>query len=78
MGETACADIIIGVDTHEQVHAAVAIDALGTRLGMMTVPVGQWKGLPDTRDLGAVPGSDPGLRRRGDRVLRRWSVPLPA
>src|SRR3712207_458610 len=40
MGETARADIIIGVDTHKHVHAAVAIDALGTRLGTVTVPAG--------------------------------------
>ena len=32
-------DIIIGVDTHKRVHAAVAVDALGTRLGTVTVPV---------------------------------------
>ena len=41
MGETARADIIIGVDTHKHVHAAVAVDALGTRLGTVTVPVGE-------------------------------------
>ncbi len=41
MSETARADIIIGVDTHKHVHAAVAIDALGTRLGTVTVPVGE-------------------------------------
>jgi transposase len=39
MGEAARADIIIGVDTHQHVHAAVAVDALGTRLGTVTVPV---------------------------------------
>ena len=41
MGETARADIIIGVDTHEHVRAAVAIDALGARLGATTIPVGE-------------------------------------
>ena len=41
MGETARADIIIGVDTHKHVHAAVAVDALGARLGTVTVPVGE-------------------------------------
>jgi transposase len=39
MSETARADIIIGVDTHKHVHAAVAIDVLGARLGTMTIPV---------------------------------------
>jgi transposase len=38
MIETARTDIIIGVDTHKHVHAAVAIDGLGTRLGAMIIP----------------------------------------
>jgi transposase len=41
MDETARADVIVGVDTHKHVHAAVAIDALGARLGATTVPVGE-------------------------------------
>jgi transposase len=32
-------DIIIGVDTHKHIHAAVAINALGARVGTMTLPV---------------------------------------
>jgi transposase len=55
MGETARADIIIGVDTHKHVHAAV--DALGTRLGTVTVPVGErgYQTLETwARSLGAV------------------------
>ncbi len=40
MNETARAEIIVGVDTHKHVHAAVAIDRLGARLGAMTIPVG--------------------------------------
>ena len=32
-------DVIIGVDTHKLTHAAVAINALGARLGTMTIPV---------------------------------------
>ena len=32
-------EVIIGVDTHKLTHAAVAISALGARLGAMTVPV---------------------------------------
>ena len=31
-------DIIIGVDTHKLTHAAVAISALGARLGTITIP----------------------------------------
>lgn len=30
--------VIIGVDTHKLTHAAVAIDTLGARLGIMTIP----------------------------------------
>lgn len=40
MSETApIPDVIIGVDTHKLTHAAAAINALGTRLGAMTIPV---------------------------------------
>jgi transposase len=38
MNETMPAEIIVGVDTHKHVHAAVAISALGARLGTMTIP----------------------------------------
>jgi transposase len=39
MIETASStDIIIGVDTHKLTHAAVAISALGARLGSVTIP----------------------------------------
>jgi transposase len=31
--------IIIGVDTHKDVHVAVAINEIGARLGMLTIPV---------------------------------------
>lgn len=39
MSETLSTDIIIGVDTHKFIHAAVAINALGARLSTMTIPV---------------------------------------
>lgn len=49
--------IIIGVDTHKAVHAAVAISELGARLAEMTIPVGA-KGYRDlenwARSLGTV------------------------
>ena len=38
MPETNPAEIIIGVDTHKQTHAAVAINGLGARLGAITLP----------------------------------------
>ena len=38
MPETNPAEIIIGVDTHKQTHAAVAINGLGARLGVITLP----------------------------------------
>ena len=34
------AGIIVGVDTHKNVHAAVALDGLGARLGTTTISVG--------------------------------------
>lgn len=33
-------EVIVGVDTHKHVHAAVAINELGARLGVTTIPVG--------------------------------------
>jgi transposase len=38
MRETNPAEVIIGVDTHKHVHAAAAINALGVRLGTITIP----------------------------------------
>ena len=38
MPETSPDEVIIGVDTHKHAHAAVAINALGARLGMITIP----------------------------------------
>ncbi len=53
----AAAEIIVGVDTHKHVHAAVAISALGARLGTTTVPASA-KGYRDletwARSLGPV------------------------
>ncbi|MBP0447320.1 hypothetical protein J8J14_21350 [Roseomonas sp. SSH11] len=51
------ADIIIGVDTHKLTHAAVAISALGARLGTMTIPAngcGYLALLGWARSLGSV------------------------
>src|SRR3712207_4704834 len=40
MSETAApAGVIVGVDTHKHVHAAVAVNTLGARLGATTIPV---------------------------------------
>jgi transposase len=39
MSEAAPPDIIVGVDTHKQTHAAVAITELGARLAALTIPV---------------------------------------
>jgi transposase len=38
MSKTNPIEIIIGVDTHNDVHAAAAIDGLGARLGTRTIP----------------------------------------
>ena len=39
MSETNSVNIIVGVDTHKDVHAAVAINGIGARLGTLTIPV---------------------------------------
>jgi transposase len=39
MSDIEAAGVIVGVDTHKHVHAAVAINVVGARLGTMTVPV---------------------------------------
>ena len=39
MSKTNLGEIIIGVDTHKDVHAAVAINGIGVRLGTLTIPV---------------------------------------
>ena len=39
MQTTPAAEIVVGIDTHKHTHTAVALNALGARLGAMTVPV---------------------------------------
>jgi transposase len=39
MSNMAAADVIVGVDTHKHIHAAVAINAVGARLDAIVVPV---------------------------------------
>lgn len=38
MNQTIAAEVVVGVDTHKHVHAAVVISAPGARLGGTTVP----------------------------------------
>lgn len=40
MTSTMTTGVIIGVDTHKDVHVAVALDLLGARLAATTIPVG--------------------------------------
>jgi len=58
MPETNPAEVIIGVDTHKHAHAAVALTALGARLGTITVPANR-KGYQEletwARSFGPVP-----------------------
>ena len=57
MSKNTPAEIIVGVDTHKHVHAAVAISGLGARLGKMIAPASA-KGYRDleawAQSLGAV------------------------
>jgi transposase len=41
MDEILPAEIIVGVDTHKHLHAAVAVNAVGARIGTKAVPVGE-------------------------------------
>jgi transposase len=77
-------DIVVGVDTHKQIHAAVALSALGARLGATTVPAsraGYRRITAWARSLGTVAafgvegtgsygaGLARALREEGHRVL---------
>ena len=57
MSKTNSVKIIIGVDTHKDIHAAVATKEIGARLGTLTIPV-RTKGYRDleiwARAFGAI------------------------
>jgi transposase len=36
---TPASDVVVGIDTHKQTHTAVALSAIGTHLGTITIPV---------------------------------------
>jgi transposase len=55
-------DVVIGVDTHKDIHVAVALAPNGGRLGDFRIPT--------TRR-----GYDAGLCRRGHRFFRSRAVP---
>jgi hypothetical protein len=61
MSEILPAEITLGVDTHKDVHIAVAIDTLGARRGAMTIPV-RTEGYRDVmawaRSLGTIRAFD--------------------
>ena len=38
MDEDENRQLVIGVDTHKDLHVAVALDALGVRLGQLLIP----------------------------------------
>jgi transposase len=39
VSQAGCLHIIVGVDTHKHIHAAVALNGLGARLGSTSIPV---------------------------------------
>jgi transposase len=55
MKETNSIKIIVGVDTHKDRHAAVAINEIGARLGALTIPVSP-KGYQDLESWARVFG----------------------
>lgn len=77
-------DIVVGIDTHKHIHAAVALSALGARLGATTVPasragyrrIAAWARSLGTVMAFGVEGTGPygaglarALREAGHRVL---------
>ena len=76
--EAAEALVVLGVDTHADVHVAVALDGLGRRLGAKTVPTTEagyaallaWAEGFGTLDRIGVEGSG--------SFVRRGTRPLPA
>ncbi|WP_369126551.1 IS110 family transposase [Dankookia rubra] len=82
--QSPAADIVVGIDTHKHVHAAVALSALGARLAATTVPAsraGYGRLAAWARSLGTVKafgvegtgsygaGLARALREAGHRVL---------
>ena len=59
-------DVIIGVDTHKDVHAAAAISGAGVHLATTTIPASS-KGY-GALEAWAKNGSHPGVRHRGHRI----------
>ena len=66
--------IIIGVDTHKDVHIAVAITGFGAHLGTLSIPATA-TGYRQLVRWAVACGSIQGLRHRGHRLLRRRPEP---
>ena len=62
MIEITAAEIVIGIDTHKDIHAAVAMSGIGARLGATTIPATLGKHPTSTAGsgllgiVGGVPG----------------------
>ena len=65
-GVSSGVQVVIGVDTHQDEHVAVAIDQQGIRLGERRLPA-TYPRLRRSRAMGPVPGRDqriPGSKER--------------
>ena len=60
-GSASADGVVLGVDTHLDVHVAVALDQLGRRLGELTVPTTAREAMRDSFV--------------GRRALALWDVP---
>ena len=60
-------DIVIGVDTHKHIHAAVALNGLGARLGTTSIPV-IIVTIVDQPAMGAAIGADEYLVKPVDKA----------
>jgi hypothetical protein len=67
--------VTVGVDTHDDIHVAVALDQLGRNLGTTKIPTTP-AGLPAARVMGTAVRPDLRLRHRGHGQLgRRLGAP---
>jgi hypothetical protein len=69
--------VTLGVDTHGDVHVAVALDRLGGLLGSIQVPATR-PGVPTAAGVGVELRGHRPHRDRGDRLVRGRAVPLAA
>ncbi|MGW7672881.1 IS110 family transposase, partial [Streptomyces sp. NPDC054775] len=69
--------VVIGVDTHKHVHVAAVMDTIGGILATLTIPT-DTGGFRQLLDWASLVRQRPGVRDRGDRLLRRHLGLVPS